>query len=144
MKTPTKAIDTQGLRRALTTLSFAGALAGWAVLARPEVPAMATATTPEVAEVVDAPVETSVEAAPAKVLAALVNVSATDTVEPTAAPVATAKPTAAPAAPAKPAAAPAAPRVVAAPAPRRVVTAPAPRRVVAAPAPVTRTRSSRR
>ena len=142
MKTPTKAIDTQGLRRALTTLSFAGALAGWAVLARPEVPAMATATTPEVAEVVDAPVETSVEA-PVKVLAALVNVSAAATVQPTAAPVATAKPTAAPAAPAKPAAAPAAPRVVAAPAPRRVVAAPAPR-VVAAPASVTRTRSSRR
>ena len=139
MKTPTKAIDTQGLRRALTTLSFAGALAGWAVLARPEVPAMATAITPEVAEVVDAPVELSVEA-PAKVLEAPVNVSATDTVQPTAAPVASAKPAAAPAAPAKPAAAPAAPRVVAAPAPRRVVTAP--RRV--APAPVTRTRSSRR
>ena len=131
MKTPTKAIDTQGLRRALTTLSFAGALAGWAVLARPEVPALATATTPEVAEVVDAPVETNVEA-PIKVLAA--PVLATDAVAPTAAPVAPAKPAAAPAAPARPAAAPAAPRVVAAPAPR----------VVAAPASVTRTRSSRR
>ena len=140
MRTPTKAIDTQGLRRALTTLSFAGALAGWAVLARPEVPALATATTPEVAEVVDTSVETSVEA-PAKVLVAPVR--ATDAVEPTAAPVAPAKPTAAPVAPAKPAAAPAAPRVVAAPAPRRVVAAPAPR-VVVAPASVTRTRSSRR
>ena len=137
MKTPPKAIDTQGLRRALTTLSFAGALASWAVLARPEVPVLATATTPEVAEVVDTSVETSVEA-PIKVLAAPVR--ATDAVEPTAAPVAPAKPTAAPAAPAKPAA----PRVVAAPAPRRVVTAPAPRQVVAAPASVTRTRSSRR
>ena len=140
MKTPTKALDTQGLRRALTTLSFAGALASWAVLARPEVPVLATATTPEVAEVVDTSVETSVEA-PIKVLAAPVR--ATDAGEPTAAPVAPAKPTAAPAAPAKPAAAPAAPRVVAAPAPRRVVAAPAPR-VVAAPASVTRTRSSRR
>lgn len=40
----TKAVDTQGLRQALTTLAIAGALAGWAVMARPDA-ASTSATT---------------------------------------------------------------------------------------------------
>jgi hypothetical protein len=43
--TYTKTIDMAGLRQAVTAVAIAGAVAGWAVLARPEVPAVATTTT---------------------------------------------------------------------------------------------------
>ncbi|NTU85346.1 MAG: hypothetical protein HGA45_39345, partial [Chloroflexales bacterium] len=40
----TKTIDTKGLRQVVTTVAIAGALAGWAVLARPDAPVAATTT----------------------------------------------------------------------------------------------------
>lgn len=48
-QTPIKHIDAKGLRQAVTTVAIAGALAGWAVLARPEAPVAVTTTTSIVA-----------------------------------------------------------------------------------------------
>jgi hypothetical protein len=77
MKQPyTKAIDTQGLRHALTTLTIAGALAGWAVLARPEAPQAATVSTTTVAQVAVAPVAPVAQVVAAPVAAAPVAAAA--------------------------------------------------------------------
>lgn len=43
-------IDTQGLQKAITTLAVAAGLAGWAVLARPEVPVTATTAAASIAQ----------------------------------------------------------------------------------------------